>query len=433
MNKIRILLVVFFLNAFAQKVFCSDFDNWFIDKTLRIDYVFSGNKDVQEVSVEDMVFFDGWAGKRNRLSVVDLDGNAQVIMKDKKTGMAIYKYTFSSLMQEWILTDEAAFTRKAFENPILMPFPRNNVIIDVLFRKNDGSYITLLSHEVCPNDILIRNGNKQTVAKYSYIIKNGNVDDCIDLVILPEGYSKDDSALFVADANKACEILFNHNPFNEYKKYFNVIRVDTFSVESGVSIPSKNIWKNSVFKTNFDTFYSDRYLTTSQMKNMHTILECIPYEYIIVLVNSEKYGGGGIYNYYTLTSARDKYFPQVLVHEFGHSFAGLGDEYFYENDINLGLYNTSVEPWEPNLTTLSDFDKKWKDLVDPDVPIPTPESMAERVGVYEGGGYVFKGVYRPVFSDCRMKNNISKHFCPVCERAIIKVINNLVNKDSYEF
>lgn len=433
MNKIKILLAVILINTITLKSFCGEFDEWFTNKTLRVDYIFSGNRDVQEVSIDELVYFDGWAGKRTRMSISDLDGNAQVIMKDKKSGDVIYKYTFSSLMQEWILTDEACCTRRAFENPIQLPFPKNEVIVDVLFRNNDGSYFKLLSHEICPNDILIRNVNKKNTTKHSYIIKNGDPSDCIDIVILPEGYSKEDSALFVADANKACEILFHHNPFDDYKKFFNVIRVDTFSIENGVSIPRKNIWKNTVFKTNFDTFYSDRYLTTSHMKNMHSILECIPYEYIIVLVNSEEYGGGGIYNYYTLTSARDKFFPQVLVHEFGHSFAGLGDEYFYENDINLGLYNENVEPWEPNLTTLSDFDKKWKNMIEADVPIPTPDSLSCKVGVYEGGGYVFKGVYRPVYNDCRMKNNVAKHFCPVCERAVIKIINNLVNNDNYDF
>ena len=150
---------------------------------------------------------------------------------------------------------------------------------------------------------------------------------------------------------------------------------------------------------------------------------------VIIIANSKVYGGGGIYNYYMLTSDIDGY-PQVMVHEFGHSFAGLGDEYFYENidDISLAMYHKGVEPWEPNLTTLTDFESKWADLVPDGVDIPTTDASVKGVGVFEGGGYVTKDVYRPVYEDCRMKNNEAKHFCPVCERAIGRVVDLQYNK-----
>lgn len=423
--------ICFFL-VLAFTLFCeaiaSDFDKWFVDRTLRVDYLFSGNSEAQEVSVGEIVSFNGWAGRRHSLSDLLLDGNAQVIVKDEKSGSVIYKQSFSSLMQEWLLTDEAKNVRKAFENPILLPYPKSSVIVQILFRKNDGTYEEKISHKINPDDILIRNIDGKNITKHEYIVHSGSPKECIDIVIVPEGYSKEEASLFAEDAEKACQYLFSHNPFDKMKYAFNVVRVDTFAVETGVSVPRKNLWKNSVFGSHFDTFYSDRYLTTSKMKNLHTILEGIPYEHIIILANSPEYGGGGIFNYYMLTSSRDSRFAPVLVHEFGHSFAGLGDEYFYEQDINLGLYDVNVEPWEPNLTTLVDFSKKWKDMLEKGVKIPTTDNKDGKVGVYEGGGYVFKGVYRPVFSDCRMRNNESLHFCPVCERAVINAIEFYYNK-----
>ena len=159
--------------------------------------------------------------------------------------------------------------------------------------------------------------------------------------------------------------------------------------------------------SNFSTFYSDRYLTTGNVKAVHDLLTGIPYEHIIILANTDEYGGGGIYNSYTLTTARHENFKPVVVHEFGHSFGGLADEYFYDNDdISTSDYHAGIEPWEPNITTLADFGKKWEDMLKAGTPVPTPSADAQLypTGVYEGGGYVSKGVYRPA-DECRMRDN----------------------------
>lgn len=129
----------------------------------------------------------------------------------------------------------------------------------------------------------------------------------------------------------------------------------------------------------------------------------------------------------------------MTVHEFGHSFGGLGDEYFYDNEDD-GSYPADIEPWEPNITTLVNFDAKWKDMVSPGTPIPTPwedaggdrekrmkhktvvkEGAEETVGVYEGGGGMKKGVYRPALT-CRMRDNYHPTFCPVCQEALKRLI-----------
>lgn len=159
------------------------------------------------------------------------------------------------------------------------------------------------------------------------------------------------------------------------------------------------------------------------MKAIHNALAGIPYEHIIILANTDVYGGGGIYNSYTLTTAHHAMFKPVVVHEFGHSFAGLADEYFYEDDVMTDTYPLDVEPWEQNISTRVNFASKWEDMLAPNTPVPTPATQHQSypVGVYEGGGYSAKGIYRPAFN-CRMKTNEYPEFCPVCRRAIQRII-----------
>ncbi len=229
---------------------------------------------------------------------------------------------------------------------------------------------------------------------------------------------------FYSHAAVAVESILAHEPFKSLADRFNFIAVASPSDDTGVSVPRLDDWRSTAFGSHFSTFYSDRYLTTPSLFRVHDALRGIPYEHIIILANTEEYGGGGIYNSYTLTAARHPLFRPVVVHEFGHSFGGLADEYFYENDVMTDTYPTDVEPWEPNITTMRDFASKWKHLLPAETPIPTPTADAAKypVGVYEGGGYSFKGVYRPA-DECRMRNNTYPSFCPGCNDALIKLIN----------
>ena len=188
-------------------------------------------------------------------------------------------------------------------------------------------------------------------------------------------------------------------------------------------MPRLGDWKHTAVGSHFSTFYSDRYLTTTHVKAIHDALAGIPYEHIIILANTEEYGGGGIYNSYTLTTAHHPKFRPVVVHEFGHSFGGLADEYFYDNDVMTDTYPLDVEPWEQNISTRINFAAKWEDMLAKGTPVPTPTDMNKKypVGVYEGGGYSAKGIYRPS-DDCRMRTNEYPTFCPVCQRAIRRVI-----------
>lgn len=224
----------------------------------------------------------------------------------------------------------------------------------------------------------------------------------------------------------ACDALFSHEPFKKLKDKFNIVAVASPSEDSGVSIPGQGKWKSTAVSSHFNTFYSDRYLTTSRVKSIHNWLAGIPYEHIIILANTDTYGGGGIYNSYTLTTAHHPDFQPVVVHEFGHSFGGLADEYAY-TETPSPQYPYEVEPWEPNITTLIDFDSKWKDMIPEGTAIPTPVAtenadLYTKVGVYEGAGYTQKGLYRPT-TECRMKINEAPAFCPVCQRALERLIN----------
>lgn len=408
-------------HAFAQ-----NFDDYFVDKTLRLDYIFTGNADKQDICLDELSSLPQWAGRHTHLSELPLAGNGEITMKDKATGKVIYRTSFSSLFQEWLGEKEAKVLTRGFENTFLVPYPKQPAEITVTLKDAYQKPSATLTHEVNPKDILIHQRGTGNLTPHRYLWKGGSSEKCIDVAIMAEGYSAKDEELFYKDAEIACESLFEHEPFKKLKDRFNIVAVFSESKDSGVSIPRNNEWKTTAVSSHFDTFYSDRYLTTRSVKAIHNWLAGIPYEHIIILANTDTYGGGGIYNSYTLTTAHHSMFRPVVVHEFGHSFGGLADEYAYD-EAPSPLYPYSVEPWEPNITTLVHFEDKWKDMVEPGTPIPTKPQTDEKllytkVGVYEGGGYTKKGIYRST-TECRMKINEAPVFCPVCQRSLERLIH----------
>ena len=402
------------------------------DQTLRIDYIFSGTDKAQEISLDEMSCFDGWAGRRVNLDKVPVRGNGQISMTDKATGKVIWRQSFSTLFQEWQTTEEATHVRKAFENVFLLPMPSAEAVVEVELYDFRGGVSASLSHNVLPSDILIRRMDP-VIPPHRYLHQGGDVKDCIDVAIVAEGYTADEADKFYADAKVAMEAILAHEPFGQYQDRFNFVAVALSSEESGVSVPGKGEWKKTALSSHFNTFYMDRYLTTLRLRQMHDRLCGIPYEHIVILANTDTYGGGGIYNSYTLTTAGHVSFRPVVVHEFGHSFAGLADEYYYDDQF-VEYYYPDCEPWEQNITTLFDFTSKWDDMLPKVIGIPTAPvqgniwesfhegvGMDSMIGVYEGAGYQSKGVYRP-FPDCRMKTNAAESFCPVCQRAIARMI-----------
>ena len=401
------------------------FDAHFNDATLRLDYTFMGNATEQYIALSDISATENWWGRRINLNSVPLKGNGDLTLTDKESGEVIYKTSFSSLFQEWITTPEAANITRSFEFTLLIPEPKRPVVATLVLRDNTAKeslhYFTL-----DPADVLIRDCSKQPALPYTYIHKGGDSKEAIDVVILAEGYTTEEMELFMEDAKITASEILSYEPFKSHSDKFNFIAVASPSADSNVSVPQEEAWRNTAVGSNFMTFYMERYLTSGNVYAMYDLATNIPCEHFVILANTDTYGGGGIYNSYTLTTAHHPSFRPVVVHEFGHSFAGLGDEYFYLSaDNNDEMHSLKHEPWEPNITTLVDFESKWADMVAEGVEIPT-QVTAERsknyvVGVYEGGGYRAKGIYRPT-DVCRMRNNTAEKFCPVCQRAIERVI-----------
>lgn len=408
-----------------SSMLAQNFDDYFEDKTLRVDYIFAGNVKQQMIALDELNVMPRWYGKRQHLSELPMEGNGQIIVRSHRTGDIIYRNSFSTLFQEWLSEPESKTNTRSFENVFLVPMPKDTVDISVELRNNRRQTMTSFTHQVAPSDILIHHKG-ETPTPYVTLQQAADTTHCIHIAYVAEGYTEKEMSTFLHDAQEATDALFAHEPFKSNKDKFNIIAVKSPSEDSGASEPGKGIWKHTALSSHFDTFYSERYLTTLNLKDLHNWLAGTPYEHIIVLVNTERYGGGGILNSYNLSMTHNEWFKPVVVHEFGHSFAGLADEYAYENEP-IPMYPHDIEPWEPNITTLVDFKGKWENLIKKGTPIPTPPSkkakeIMSKVGVFEGAGYSLNGVYRGT-QDCRMRTNENPEFCPVCQQALTRVID----------
>jgi hypothetical protein len=405
----RKLFIVSLLSTVTLSIQAQRFEDYFEDRTLRLDYTFCGDTNHQQIYVDELTALPRWFGRHQRLAELPLKGNGQITVRSKTDGKVIYRHSFSSLFQEWLSTTESKHTQKSFENVFLIPYPKQPVVITVELRDYHDSILAMMTHTVDPTDILIRKAGERLVTPYVTLQQAADTTQCIHVAYVAEGYQQDEMNIFLDDCRMAMESLFSHEPFRQMQDRFNMVAVMSPSDESGTSWPAKGIWKKTVLGSHFDTFYSDRYLTTLHLKKLHDVLAGTPYEHIIILVNTDHYGGGGIFNSYNLTYAHGPQFRPVVVHEFGHSFGGLGDEYPYGNDDPI--YFPDTEPWEPNLTTKCDFNGKWEDLV-----------KEGKAGLIEGGGYLSKGVWRG-FENCRMRTNEEPEFCLVCQQALIRLID----------
>ena len=353
------LLILAILGFFAiPSAKAQYFDTFFRDSTVRIDYIFAGNSRQQNIYVDKLNMMPRWYGKRHRLAQLPVEGNGQIIVRDHRSQQVIYTNSFSTLFQEWLSYPEAETSQRSFENVFLIPMPKDTVDVTVNLRNNRREITASLTHSISPSDILIRQIGKDKTP-YEIIQQSKDTLNCIHIAYVAEGYQQHEMDVFLDDVNTAVEALFSHEPFKKLRDRFNIVAVKSSSKDSGTSIPHDGIWLDTALGSHFDTFYSNRYLTTLNLKQLHDVLAGIPYEHIIVLVNTDNYGGGGILNSYNLSMTHHRSYKSVVVHEFGHSFAGLADEYAYENE-QIPMYPSDIEPWEPNITTLKDFDSKWR-------------------------------------------------------------------------
>lgn len=421
MKKLFLTLTVLFaaITVNAQ----TKYDTYFTPDRLRIDLVFAGDANSQHVYLNALTKECAWSGSKTTLVDPFKYGEYYLELKTP-AGETIYSKGFNTLFQEWRTIAEARTTPKSFNSSYAVPFPKEKVKLVVSERvKATGKFNEMYSIEIDPADKLI---SKETANnfKVTSIINNGNSSQKVDLLFIAEGYTAAEMDKFRKDAEKFAGYLFDIEPYKSRKSDFNIWAVESVSEESGTDIPHQDIWKNTIAGSNFFTFRIDRYLTAPDQQQICQIASAAPYDALYVIVNTSKYGGGGIYNFYGLSMADHKTEAPVFVHEFGHSFAGLGDEYYDSETAYEDFYNLKTEPWEPNITTLVNFESKWKDLISKETPVPTPNDpkYLDVTGVFEGGGYMTKGIYRP-FYECRMKNNTAKGFCPACQRAINKMID----------
>ena len=399
-----------------------DFDSYFQNYALRFDFLLGGNAREEKVFFQQMKKEPFWAGSKTNTIDPFNYGNFRFRVFDLNDETLIFSKGFSTLFDEWQTTAEAKAIDRTYYQTAVFPFPKKEVRLEIDARQRDGSFKNIYKTEIDPKNYFILDEKPFAFESFE-VLNNGEPAKKVDIVIVAEGYTAGEKENFREDVEKVAGFLFSEEPFKSEKENFNIRAVFTPSVESGTDVPGENIYRNTVFNSTFYTFDVSRYLTTSDMRPILDAAATVPYDHIYVLVNTERYGGGGFYNFVSVCTADNMLTREVFVHEFGHGLAGLADEYYNSEVAYEDLYNLKAEPWEPNITTLVDFGKKWKGMVDKNTEIPTPRTaqFENTVGVFEGGGYVSKGIYSPQM-DCRMKSNQAKGFCPVCQESIKKVI-----------
>ncbi|MEL7588908.1 MAG: M64 family metallopeptidase [Prolixibacteraceae bacterium] len=401
----------------------NSYSSFFTDSVLRVDYLLAGNDEEAHVFLQQLKKEPYYGGSKTNLIDRSGYGTFRYRMLDRKSGKLIFSKGFSSLFQEWQSTREASLIKRSFYQVAILPFPVEAVTFVIDQKDRSGHFQELFSLQIDPDNYFILN-ERVLPKNVETVIRQGDPANKVDLVFLPEGYRQEEMGKFMADVVRMTDILFAAEPFAGHKKDFNVYVSKIPSLESGTDIPGELIHRNTAFNSTFYTFNISRYLTTTDLKGIHDAVSGLPYDHVLVLVNSDRYGGGGFFNLLTVVTAGNAQTPQVLVHEFGHAFAGLADEYYSSAVAYDDYYPLTVEPWEPNITTRVDFKEKWADLLDRKTPVPTPRSdqYKDVTGVFEGGGYMSKGIFSPAM-DCRMKSNGPKGFCPVCTRAVVKAID----------
>jgi hypothetical protein len=398
------------------------FNKYFTDKVLRFDFMLAGNSEktaVYPVGLKEEPF---WAGSETNLINPFNSGNFKYEVYDAGTNTLIYSRPFCTLFQEWQTTAEAKSVDRSFYEVATMPYPKEKVRFILSKRERNGLFSNLYETTIDPASYFIRKENPLNVA-VTKVYGSGDPHTSVDLAFIAEGYKADEMGKFREDVKKMADILFAEAPFSDYKDRFNIWAVEAISQDSGTDVPGEHIYVNTALNSSFYTFDIDRYLTTQDIKAVNDYAAAVPHDNIIVLINSTRYGGGGVYNYYTGTTTGNQLSPKVFIHEFGHGFAGLADEYYTSTVAYDEFYPLNVEPWEPNITTMVNFGAKWKKMIAKDIPIPTPpeEKYKDVTGLFEGGGYSAKGIFRSEM-DCRMKSNGPKGYCSVCRNAVKEMI-----------
>jgi hypothetical protein len=415
----KLIFLIMAIPVFAQAQV--NFNDYFTPFTLRFDYNRCGTADTEEVYFEQMVREGLWSGPKDQLIDPFNWGEYRLVVKDEASGKQIYSRGYAGLFSEWQTTAEAKETKRCFYETVLIPFPKNPVVLELYSRDRTTKMNRVFEYRIDPADYFIKD-NQSTAYKNYMIHDSGDPAKKVDIVFLPDGFTMEEMDKFTDAAKEFAAALFETDPFDAHKNDFNIWLVESPSKESGTDIPGQDIWMETILNTSFYTFDSERYLMTYDIKTVRDVASNTPYDLIIILVNTQKYGGGGVYNYYGTFSAFNPKSIGVWLHEFGHNFTWLADEY-YTSDVSYSDYvDIRYEPIQPNVTTLVDFGRKWKMMVKPGTPIPTPRTPEYDgiLGAFEGGLYSAKNIYSPM-QKCKM-NWLDDPFCPVCRQTILDMI-----------
>ncbi|MDD5609855.1 MAG: M64 family metallopeptidase [Ignavibacterium sp.] len=461
------------------------FDKLFEDSTLRIDYIHSGNAVSEKFEIKKFIKHGIWSGSRKYLIDNFNNGTYYVKVYDSTSGAVIYSKGFDSYFKEYQTSRDAINgLSKSFEEVILIPFPK--IPVKLAIEKTSTENITQKIYSIDINPVEINAGSLGVDHSNTLIIeshKGGEAHSKVDVVILGEGYTKEESTKFEKDIAHFTEIFFSLNPYKSMKEYFNIYGVLVPSQESGIDEPRANIYKNTSLDASFNALGSERYMLTESVHKVYDAASAVPFDAVYIMANHKRYGGGGIYNFYATFTSDTQFRDYIFLHEFGHSFAGLADEYYTSDVAYSDFYKPDREPTEANITALLNSKKlKWGELVEPSTPVPTPWNKAEfdsmdyawqkqraelnneisemkknnappeeikaaeenydrldkeqservdkylkenehygKVGAFEGAGYMQFGLYRSML-DCIMFSKGVKPFCAVCQNAIRDVI-----------
>jgi hypothetical protein len=407
----------------------TEYDRWFTDAAMRVDLLHTGDGSEASYSLDEVVREPLWPGTRTHLIDPFGRGTHRFRVRDLETGTEIFRLGYATLFDEWTGTEEAlAGVERSMSESVRFPWPRRPVVLHLERRRRDGSFEDVFGLAIDPASHLIDRSVPFGDVEVLDLGGGPAPSEAMDVVIVPEGYTRRDRAKMRADMSRFARVLLESEPFASHHARIHVRGVLAYSRERGPDEPRKGLFRDTLLESSFNTFDSPRYLTVTHTKTLRQVAARAPYDVILVLVDTGRYGGGGVYNQWAVFVSDNEYDEYVMLHELGHHMAGLGDEYYssaVSTDEDL-MYPEGVEPWEPNLTAMLDGGRrsvKWSEMIDPQTPVPTPErdEYADVVGTFEGAGYKAEGLFRPQL-DCKMFDKGLVGYCQVCARAIVDMM-----------
>jgi hypothetical protein len=461
-----------------------EFERYFADATLRVDFHHTGDSEREQISLDRLYRQGRWAGSRHHLVDRQDLGAYRVSLRDEGDGSVLFARTFDSYFGEYRTTAPASEgVSRTYHESVLLPMPLRPAVLTISVRPPAADSRDLLTLSVDPESAAIA---AEPPARGVTVIDShigGEPRQTLDIAIVGEGYGANDVETFRKDLERFTNTLFRYQPYDGLRPKISIRGVVRISAESGCDEPGRGVWRDTALGASFSSLGSPRYLLTEDNRSLRDIAANVPYDTLVIMVNHTRYGGGGLYGTYCVFTAHNRWSDYLLVHEFGHSFGGLADEYYTSAVAYTDFYPSGTEPAQPNITALLDPDNlKWKDLVDEETPLPTPwskdqfeaiefpyqerrrefdariaaasrsgaseedirrlsdakdkltveameqvgkllgdERFFRHVGAFEGAGYAANGLYRPM-ADCLMFSRGARGFCAVCQRALAETV-----------